>query len=127
MHGGGTGRRERLRQRRASGGVAITEVGICDSTALGALDSWRIDPSMPLLHFNPSGYESGLCSLPMHHFAQTIEAQAHLRLGARIAPCKAKTLCTAIAFLKSLGIIHEIFSPSDRSTSSGAISHPFFT
>ncbi len=36
-------------------------------------------------------------------------------------------LIASIAVLKSLGTIHEIFSPSARSTSSGSMSHPFFT
>src|SRR5438105_6118954 len=112
--------------RSASGGVAITEVGICDSAALGAFEFLENNPISPLLHFHFSTANSAHAAFPCTTSARPLRLRLISAFGARITTGTPK-LIAPMAFLKSLGIIQEIFRPSDFSTSSGAMSQPFFT
>src|SRR5437870_647937 len=112
--------------RRASGGVAITEVGICDSGAFGAFEFLENNPISPLLHFHSPLQIRLQAAFPCTTSARPLGLRLISALGARITTGTPK-LIAPMAFLKSLGIIQEIFRPSDFSTSSGAMSQPFFT
>src|SRR5258706_16050602 len=107
-----------------SGGDAITDVGISDSTALGKSLFFENKPiaTAPSIHFLARAEPCRACFSMPHspaHAAFPCTTSANpLRLklisafGARITTGSPK-LIAAMAFLKSLGIIQEIFSPSD--------------